>query len=311
MRVAIAVTHESIVSLVATAYEVLDLCARTQCIDAVRSQVFAVSSETEQVFRQRFGFIELLDSRHTLPVDWVFVPALVVSFPRMPAKYLSLIRWLRRVADTGALITAVGTGSFLLAEAGILAGREAVTYSYYADDFAARYPEVRLRRDVTSIHEGSLLLTGDMPWQELVLAVICKNWGEQAARLAADTYALDWRQQLLPQDDQIMRLDPSIAAAQQWMTNHIKEPDVINRCVDELKLARRTFNRRFKQVTGITPLEFVQRTRLKIMRDLLLFTTRSIEDICYEIGYGDVATVYKLFRRRFGISPSKFRRQPN
>lgn len=310
MRVAIAVTHESIVSVVATAYEVIDFCARMRRGDAAEAQVFAVSSEPEQVFRQRFGFIEFLDSRLTLPADWVFVPALVVSPPWMPAKYLPLIRWLRRAADSCALITAVGTGSFLLAEAGILNGREAVTHSHYADHFAARYPQVRLRRDVNEVREDHLLLTGDIPWQELMLAVISERWGEQTAQLAADTYALHWKHRLVPREVRIRRLDPTIAAAQRWMTEHVGEQDVINRCVDQLGMARRTFNRRFKQATGITPLEFVQRGRLKTMRDLLLFTNRSVEDVCHEVGYTDVATVYKLFRRRFGISPSRFRRQP-
>ncbi len=53
----------------------------------------------------------------------------------------------------------------------------------------------------------------------------------------------------------------------------------------------------------------MQQSRLKTSRDLLMFTNRSVEDICHEAGYDDVATFYKLFRRRFGTSPSRFRRQ--
>ena len=104
MRVAIAVTHESVISVVASAYETIEFCARMQRTDGTEAQVFAVSSEPEAVFRQRFGFFEFLDSRLSAPVDWVFVPALVVEEPWMPARYLPLIRWLRRAADSGALI---------------------------------------------------------------------------------------------------------------------------------------------------------------------------------------------------------------
>lgn len=53
----------------------------------------------------------------------------------------------------------------------------------------------------------------------------------------------------------------------------------------------------------------MQHARLKTSRDLLMFTKRSVEDICHEVGYDDVATFYKLFRRRFGTSPSRYRRQ--
>ena len=309
MRVAIAVTHESVISVVASAYETIEFCARMQRTDGTEAQVFAVSNEPEAVFRQRFGFFEFLDSRLSAPVDWVFVPALVVEEPWMPARYLPLIRWLRRAADSGALITAVGTGSFLLAEAGVLDGREAVTHSHYADHFARRYPRVSLRRDANWIRDGQLLLTGDMPWQELMLAVIGERWGAQTAQLAADTYAIHWQQLIQRQEALIQRLDPAIAAAQRWLLAHAAERDVINRCVDTLGLARRTLNRRFKESTGITPHEFVQQSRLKTSRDLLMFTNRSVEDICHEAGYDDVATFYKLFRRRFGTSPSRFRRQ--
>lgn len=309
MRVAIAVTHESVISVVASAYETIDFCARMQRTDGTEAQVFAVSSEPEAVFRQRFGFFEFLDSRFSAPVDWVFVPALAVPDPWTPAKYLPLIRWLRRAAESGALITAVGTGSFLLAEAGVLDGREAVTHSHYTDHFARRYPRVPLRRGANCIRDERLLLTGDMPWQELMLAVIGERWGAQTAQLAADTYAIHWQHLIERQESRIQRLDPAIAMAQRWLVEHVGEHDVINRCVDQLGLARRTFNRRFKDSAGITPHAFVQHARLKTSRDLLMFTNRSVEDICHEVGYDDVATFYRLFRRRFGTSPSRYRRQ--
>jgi len=191
----------------------------------------------------------------------------------------------------------------------VLDGREAVTHSHYADHFARRYPRVPLRRGANCIRDERLLLTGDMPWQELMLAVIGERWGAQTAQLAADTYAIHWQHLIERQESRIQRLDPAIAMAQRWLIEHVGEHDVINRCVDQLGLARRTFNRRFKDSAGITPHEFVQHARLKTSRDLLMFTNRSVEDICHEVGYDDVATFYRLFRRRFGTSPSRYRRQ--
>jgi transcriptional regulator GlxA family with amidase domain len=314
MRIAIAVTRESIISVVAYAYEVIDFCVRTQRLDANRitnadAQIFAVSNEPESTFQRRFGFIEFFDSRLSVPVDWVFVPALEIARPWTPAAYKPLIQWLRRSAERGALITSVGTGSFLLAEAGLLDDQEAVTYSQYADYFTERYPRVALRRDANWLRGNGLLLSGDMPWQELLLAVISEYWNAETAQLAANTYALHWDHLIDVPAASAVPLDAAVTQAQRWLTAHLREHDLINRCCAHLALSRRTFNRRFKDATGKTPLDFLQQARLQTGQNLLMFTNRSVEDICYDIGYDDIGAFYKLFRRRLGISPHKFRKQ--
>jgi transcriptional regulator GlxA family with amidase domain len=97
--------------------------------------------------------------------------------------------------------------------------------------------------------------------------------------------------------------------AQRWLSEHIAENNLIDRCADYLQLSRRTFNRRFKEAAGITPTHFLQQARMQASQNLLLFTRRSVEEICYEVGYDDIGTFYKLFRRNLGTSPNKFRRQ--
>ncbi|HEY3699699.1 MAG TPA: helix-turn-helix domain-containing protein [Spongiibacteraceae bacterium] len=309
MRVALAVTRESIISVVATAYEVIDFCARMQHVGVNDSQLFAVSSEPESAFMRRFGFIEFLDSRLSVPVDWVFIPALEIARPWTAAQYKPLLQWLRRSAERGALITSVGTGSFLLAEAGLLDGKEAVTYSQHADYFAARYPNIYLRRDTNCVRSEKLLLSGDMPWQELLLTVIGEHWGTETAQMAANTYALHWEHLIDAPAVTTALLDPVTTKAQQWLSEHIDEHDLLNRCCEHLSLSRRTFNRRFKEATGMTPLDFVHHARLQTSQNLLMFTNRSVEEICYNIGYDDIGAFYKLFRRHLGTSPNKFRKQ--
>jgi transcriptional regulator GlxA family with amidase domain len=307
MRVAIAVTCKSVVSVVAYAYEVIDFCVRMQPPSAAATQIFAATSELRETFQKRFGFIEYLDSRLSVPVDWVFVPALEISEPWMPAQYKPLTQWLRRAAAQGALITSVGTGSFLLAEAGLLDGRDAVTYSRCAEHFCRRYPKVRLRNDVDWVRENGLLMSGDLPWQELLLAIIAERWGAQTAQLAASTYALHWEHRIDAPAPQAALPDPAIAQAQRWLSEHLAEDDLLNRCSDHLRLSRRTFNRRFKEATGVTPIDFLQKARIQASQNLLLFTDRSVADICGDVGYDDIGAFYKLFRRRLGVSPGKFR----
>jgi len=309
MRIAIAVTRESVISVVACAYEIIDFCVRAQGGEAGAAQVVAVSSEPAAAFQQRFGFIEFLDSQLSLPVDWVFVPALEIACPWSAATYQPLIQWLRRSAAKGAFITSVGTGSFLLAEAGLLDGKDAVTYSQYADYFVERYPRVALRRDISWLRAAGLMLSGDMPWQELLLAVLGEFCSPQTAQLAANTYAMHWDHLLDASSKATAPSDAGMLQARRWLTEHLAEHDLINRCADYVALSRRTFNRRFKDAAGMTPVDFLQQARLQASQNLLLSSTRSIEEICYEVGYDDTGAFYKLFRRRLGTSPHKFRKQ--
>lgn len=308
MRVAIAITPESMVSFVAYAYEVLRFCGRITTVDGAESQVFAVSSVPEKTFRQRFSFISQLDSSYAAPVDWVFVPALRVTNSWNSGGYQRLLDWLRNVNRQGALISSFGTGSFLLAAAGLLDDKVAVTYSGFADFFTTLYPQVRLRRDLEWIRDDQLVMSGDLPWPELMLAIAAEFWGEGVARVAARTYALHWEHRIdARSSDQLG--DSVIIQAQRWLTENLNQSDPIRHCAEHLGLSRRTLSRRFKEASGITARDFLQQARMKASVNFLMFSSYSIEEIGYRVGYEDVGTFYRLFRRSLGTSPSRYRRQ--
>jgi transcriptional regulator GlxA family with amidase domain len=305
MHIAFVLTQESILSTVACAYDLVEYCEHTHLHRGAASSVFAVTSGGAQ----RYGFMQCLPPRTSVHADWVFVPALEIVQPWMPAHYEPLAQWIRESAERGALITSIGTGTFLLAAAGLLNGREAVTYPQFHDLFSERYPEVQLRRDRPWVRHPGLLLSGDMPWPELVLYVLAQHWGVKVARQAADTYAITWKELIDPPLRQRLPVDHSITRAQRWLAQHYREQDLVNRCTEYVGLTKRTFNRRFKEETGTTPTEFVQYARLKASQTLLLFTGRRVEDICAAVGYEDIAAFRKLFRKRNGVPPGEFRKR--
>lgn len=310
MRVALVITQESVVSLVASVYEVIQHSIRIHADDNAETAsdlLYAVTSEPAERFQRRFSFIEHLDTAFSLRPDWIFVPALNIAEPWMPECYAPLIRWLRKSAARGAQVTSVGTGSFLLAEAGLLPGGRAVTHSHYANYFRRCYPALELRNDLGWVRDRKVACSGDLPWQELLLATIAEQWGARVAQDAADTYALHW-DHLMYQAAAAPAADACVSMAQRWLSEHYAEDDLIPRCLEVLGLPRRTFNRRFKHDTGMTPIDYVQQVRIQTSQGLLAFTDRSVEDICYEVGYADIGAFYKLFRRHTGVSPGQFRR---
>jgi transcriptional regulator GlxA family with amidase domain len=303
MHIAFVLTQESILSTVACAYDLVEYCRQTS-LEKAASSVFAVTSGAGQ----RFGFMPCLSPRRSLHADWIFVPALEIVQPWMPAHYAPLVQWLRDSAQRGALVTSVGTGTFLVAAAGLLQGREAVTYPQFHDYFSQCYPQVPVSHRPWVRHPG-LLMSGAMPWPELVLHVVAQHWGVKAARQAAETYAVVWNELIDPPQRQYVQVDHSIARARRWLAQHYQERDLVNRCTEYVGLSKRTFNRRFKDETGTTPTEFVQQTRIKASQSLLLLTERRVEDICSAVGYEDVAAFRKVFRKRSGLAPGQFRKR--
>ena len=67
------------------------------------------------------------------------------------------------------------------------------------------------------------------------------------------------------------------------------------------------FLRTFAEVVGVTPHQYVVRTRLRRAARLLAATTRPITDVAYDVGFGDLSNFVRTFRRAAGVSPRRFR----
>ncbi len=83
----------------------------------------------------------------------------------------------------------------------------------------------------------------------------------------------------------------------------------ISDLADQAGLGQRTLARRFKKATGDTPLEYLQHLRLGAARTLLETTTAPIDQITWDIGYEDVSSFRRLFKRKTGLSPTAYRKR--
>lgn len=101
--------------------------------------------------------------------------------------------------------------------------------------------------------------------------------------------------------------DDYIIAAKQYMHNNIKEDFSISLIADELKISTSYFNRIFKQRTGITPLQYMTNLRLKRAKDLLANTQMNIKDIAFEVGYKELRTFVRYFKKAEGVTPTEFK----
>lgn len=307
MQVALALAPGSVMSLVAGVHDLLQHCMRYHSPSSRRDFLYAVLAEGDTEFRGRFSFIEQhVPARSPWP-DWVFVPALVVDETWCMESHRALADWLSCAASRGARVVGVGTGAFLMAQAGLFQQGRAVTHSQYSALFRHKFPKLELVVEPAWLETGNVICSGDLPWQELVLAELARHWGDAAAREAAETYALQWNH-LVHSPDSGSVADSSIIQARRWLAEHYAEDNLIARCIERLGLCRRTFNRRFKQETGMSPRDYVQLLRIQASQSLLASTRHSVEDIGCQVGYSDMGAFYRLFRRYTGVSPGQFRR---
>lgn len=249
--------------------------------------------------------------------ELLYIPALGPVDGNVPPTDPKVCQWIRQQYDAGAIIATSCSGSILLAEAGLLDGEPATTHWAYAEAFARRFPGTRLCAERALVLAGKehriVTAGGGSLWAELILYLVARLLGREAAMHTARFYLLDWaRQDQLPYSlflERQQHTDGLIRRSQEYITRHAAEPDVLLGARAESGLQDRTFERRFKCVTGVSPVRYIQEMRIEKAKETIERSVRAIDDIAFEVGYADPAFFRRLFKRMVGVSPSVYRRR--
>jgi transcriptional regulator GlxA family with amidase domain len=226
-------------------------------------------------------------------------------------------RWVRDQFDRGAIVCSVCTGSIFLAEAGLLDGREATTHWAAADIFRKHYPDVRLypERILCAGDSEHRVITGGgaSSWEDLALYLIARFCDDTEAMRIAKIFLLGDRSegQLPFSGIGCLRKhqDAAIGGCQVWIADHYAGPNPVARMVEQSGLPERTFKRRFRAATGYTPLEYVQTLRIEEAKQILETTNEPTDSVAHAIGYEDPAFFRRLFKRRAGVTPARYRQR--
>ncbi len=250
--------------------------------------------------------------------DVVFVPNVVCNTADDLRKLdRRLLHWLVRMHASGAQLYAACGGSLALAEAGLLDGQEAATHWCYLPLFRQEYPSVKLHEDRILVQTGEgrtiLCCGGASSWQDLALLLIAKYGGTDEAIRISKFFLYQWhREGQLPFASMVANTahgDAVIERCQTWLAQNYERADIIAELVQRSGLPKRTFDRRFRSATGYSPLAYVQALRVEEAKHLLETGTLPIEEVAQEVGYADLASFRRLFRRQAGMSPGDYRRK--
>lgn len=216
--------------------------------------------------------------------------------------------WLRRQADSGAVIAASGAAVALLAGAGLLDGRQATAPWWMVEQLRNRFPDIHLTPEEAVTVDGRILCSAGSASDHL-LAV-------RMMELAASRNSARWlARHLLPQDSVLspaltMREDDALLArAQQWLTEHLSRPVTVQQLAEAMRVSRRTLHRHFMDGAGMSPLAWLQMLRVEAAKSMLARSTFTIERISGLVGYSDVSFFRQTFRRATDRSPARWRKE--
>jgi transcriptional regulator GlxA family with amidase domain len=234
----------------------------------------------------------------------------------LKGRYTEVADWIRRKYRQGAVIYSACSGSVLLAETGLLNGREATSHWGYEALFRKSYPEVRFRAESTlsfADPAGRIVTAGGTTsWHDLAIHIISRHCSPGEALRVAKVYLLKMHGEgQLPYASLVRRTphaDSVVRGCEQFLAQHFREANALQSAVQVAKIPERTLKRRFKTATGSTLIDYVQNLRVEEAKRLLETSEMAFEGIAAEVGYENPGFFRALFRRRTGLSPSQYRR---
>lgn len=245
--------------------------------------------------------------------DIIIIPAMWGNPLGVTKKYPDFLEWLRINSQNEPLICAVGTGSYFLAEAGLLDHKVATTHWYYFDQFEKNFPKAQLKRERFITKSGNIYCTGSVnSVRDVLLHIIEQHYDEQVANQVSSHFThelkLSYASSFLNLPGQNFHDDETIIDIQEWMQKNFNADINMHKVGHAFELSQRSLNRRFKKATGLSPLQYLQGIRLEKAKELLKTSNLAISEVAYSVGYPDSAYFSALFKRVVTISPGEYRR---
>jgi transcriptional regulator GlxA family with amidase domain len=274
------------------AYRVL-VCGATPTVDAGAF-----------TFQPPHGLDALADA------DTVILPGCADATAPVPDEVLDA---LRLAAARGARLASICSGAFVLAATGLLDGLRATTHWAAAGALAARHPAIDVDPDVLYVDNGRLLTSaGAAAGLDLCLHLIRQDHGSavaaDAARLAVMPLEREGGQaQFIVHEQPPTPRGSALEPVLRWMEDNCARDLALEDIAAHAGMSTRTLNRRFREQTGTTPLQWLHRTRIRRAQQLLEATDHPVDRIAARVGFGSPTAFRDRFKRVVGTSPHAYR----
>jgi len=222
------------------------------------------------------------------------------------------IRYFKALHSRGSSLASLCAGAFLLAETGLLDGRKCSTHWAHFAAFRARYPQVEVEDGAVITEHGNIYSSGgaNSLWN-LLLYLVEKFSDWETAVMLSKYFAID-----IGRDSQSAfaifkgqknHTDPDIKKVQDYIEAKYDSKLAVEDLANLVLVGRRTFERRFKEATNNTPLEYIQRVRIEAAKKFFEGSRKNVSDVMYDVGYTDSKAFRDIFKKVTGLTPIAYR----
>ena len=244
------------------------------------------------------------------PRTLIIPPTMVDLDPDIPA---GVVSWVRNRHAAGTTLVSLCSGAFILAATGLMDGQSVATHQMYAKALAKRFPKIVVDTNRRIIDHGDIITAGGfLSWVDVGLFLVDRILGPatraETARLVLSDPAADEARYFTGFAPPQTHGDRAILKAQEWV--HMRDGRGVSLAAlaTASGLERRTLLRRFAKATGMTPIEYCRAVRIARARELLEGGDASQKQIAQSLGYKDIASFARVFRKATGSAPGAYRK---
>lgn len=298
---------------------VLDMLTATNgfLLGSGKEAAFNISLVSEQISAPVYGpspFISYKTFSEVKKTDLIIAPAFYGDPETAINNNKAIVEWIRKMREKGTEIASLCLGSYFLAEAGVLSGKQCTSHWMAIEDMKKRYPQADILPDmVTTDQEGIYTSGGAFLSLNLVLYLIEKFCGKEVSIWTSKMFSIDINKvkqsHFAVFQGQRRHDDEEILKAQDFIEKNYHLQISTEQVADMSNMSKRNFIRRFKNATQNTPLEYLQRVKIESAKKALEISGDNINSLMYEAGYNDVKTFRSIFKRITGLTPQDYRKK--
>jgi len=260
-----------------------------------------------------FHNYQVISLQSDLKADVVLIPSFTTNnMAESLRKNHDYIGWLHRQYQSGSVIASFCTGTFLLGASGLLNGKLATTHIDACSRFSSAFPKVILKPDSVVTTDGQLYTSGGSTSTfHLLLRLVQKYCGNEMTIRVAKIFAIDMDRfhqgyfgTFAPNHN---HKDELVKKVQKNIENMYHQIRTLENLIKDIPSSRRNLVRRFKQATGIPPIEYLQNVRIESAKKKLEQTNQNINEIIEQTGYSDPKSFRKTFNKLVGMTPLEYR----
>lgn len=263
------------------------------------------------------GLFSIHTHTHFLDIDdadLIIIPSVKSDLAAAIKENTALLKWLRIQHKKGSYIASLCAGSFLLGGAGLLDKKRCTTHWLFSKQFKQMFPKAQYCKHNVITEDNRIFTSGGaFTFLNLIVYLIERFYGKEVAQWIIGVYQIDYTRNsqnpFVLLSTQKNHTNNFIKEAQKFIElNYMKKlsnAEIAEYC----KLSERTLIRRFKENSGNTPNEYLQRVRIEKAKELLSGSNKSISEIQFHVGYNDPKTFRRIFLRYTTLTPGAYRKR--